>query len=340
MIFWKISLDEFITVLPSKSSSFHAILFQPLHSQPSVHVSLYLPTAGKEDEFIAEITKLRIFLEELLDIHPDYLVFIRGDSNVNLNNRVRVNIFNNFKISLNLASVPFEHKTYHHFMGGGLFDSKIDVLLHLDAKDIHEEVCDIFCKEVYPIIQSHHDIISSAFNLPAKTAPPIPPTIQVPEVPNIRMKTVWSAEAIPAYQSLIGQCLADLRKRWLDSSSTSSVALLIQLSSKILSSAASATNTTFALSDTMSTKSSKVPMAIKSLQNKVQRLCKKLKSLGHTHPSYLTTAQRLRVAKTNLRRRARIIDAKKSTIEDQKMFSLLSAPKASTVFKRIKSLKS
>ena len=340
LILWKKSLDQFITVLPSKTSSFHAILFQPLNAQPSLHVSLYLPTSGKEAEFIAEITKLRTFLEEMLDSHPEYLVFIRGDSNVNMNNKARVKIFNNFMTNLNLSSVPFNHNTYHHFMGGGLFDSKIDVLLYVETKDVHEEVSDIFCSKEYPIIQSHHDVISSVFILPEKTTPAVRPINLVPVVPNIRMKTVWSAETIPAYQSLIGQSLADLRERWLVPSSRSSVALLIQLSSEILSSAASASNTTFALSESPSTRSSKTPRAIKSAQNKVQRLCRHLKTIDPTDPNYLTTALKLKGAKVSLRKKVRIITAKKITAEDQKMFSVLSAPKASTIFRRIKSMKS
>ena len=340
MILWKRSLDQFITVLPSETSSFHVILFQPLHALPSLHVSLYLPTSGKEDEFIAEITKLRIFLEEMLDLHPDYLVFIRGDSNVNMNNKSRLKIFNNFKSSLNLTSVPINHKTYHHFIGGGLFDSNIDVLLFIDTKDVHEEVADIYCSEVYPIIQSHHDIISSVFNLPAKKTPLAPPTSHVPVVPNIRTKTVWSVEGIPAYQCLIGQSLADLRKRWSVPSSRSSAAILIQLSSKILSSAASASNTTIALSDSPPIKSSKVPRAIKSAQNRVQRMCRNLKIIGTSNPKYPTVALRLKEAKINLRKKIRIFTANKIKNEDQKMFSFLSATKASTVFKKIKSMKS
>ena len=180
----------------------------------------------------------------------------------------------NFKSNLNLTSVQINHKTYHHFLGGGLFDSNIDVLLFIDDKDVHEEVTDVYCKEVHPIIQSYHDVISSVFKLPAKITQEAQSTLQVPVIPNIRKKTVWSVETIPAYQCLICQSLADLRKRWSVPSSRSSVALLIQLSSQILSSAASASNTTFALADSPSIKSSEIPKAIKSAQNRLQRLCK------------------------------------------------------------------
>ena len=79
---------------------------------------------------IEEITKLRIFLVDHQETHPGTPIFIRGDSNVNTNNTVRLNIFNDFKSSLKMFSVPIEHKTYHHFLGNGLFDSNIDVIMH------------------------------------------------------------------------------------------------------------------------------------------------------------------------------------------------------------------
>ena len=122
MILWKSSLDQFVTVLPKVSASFLAILFHPPGSPPSIHVSLYLPTSGKETQFIEEISKLRIYLEDLLEDQPDYLIYLRGDSNVNAYNKARSNVFNDFKSNLKMIHVPLGHKTAHHFMGDGLFD--------------------------------------------------------------------------------------------------------------------------------------------------------------------------------------------------------------------------
>ena len=59
-----------------------------------------------------------------------------------------------------------------------------------------------------------------------------------------------------------------------------------------------------------------------------------------TNPNYPSTALRLKEAKVNLRKIIRTFTGNKITIEDQKMFSLLSATKASTIFRRIKSMKS
>ena len=273
MILWKHSLDKFVTVIPTETHSFLAILFQPPDSPPSLHVSLYLPTSGKEAEFVAEVTKLRIFLEDFSESQPRSLVFIRGDANVNFNNKPRVKIFKNFMNSCALRYVPIQHKTYHHFLGDGLFDSNLDVLLHVDDKDITEEVLNIFCQKDYPDIGSHHDIIASSFTLPRSSTKSTISFSKTPIIPNKRTRTVWSAEAIPVYQSLLGTSLSDLRDRWCVSDSRSCVSLFIQLSSEILSAAAASSNTTISLSASKSPKSARVPKAIKSAQNK--NLCNK-----------------------------------------------------------------
>ena len=92
-----------------------------------------------------EITKLKTFLDDQLDTHPQLLIFLRGDSNVNNNNKDRVKIVGNFLRSLKLVSIPISHKTYHHFLGGGLFDSNIDIIAQTKHEEINEEISNIRC---------------------------------------------------------------------------------------------------------------------------------------------------------------------------------------------------
>ena len=150
MVLWKHSLDQFVTPIQPVSQSFQPIVFHPPNSPPSLQIALYLPTCGKETEFIEEISKLRYFLEDFLENNSDHAIYIRGDSNVNVNNKIRCNIFNEFLSRFNLTSVPIDHKTYHHFLGDGLFDSSIDVILCTNHFG-HEKVKDVLCKLYYPI---------------------------------------------------------------------------------------------------------------------------------------------------------------------------------------------
>ena len=163
MILWKRSFNKFITVLPTETASFLPILFHPPSSKCSLHISLYLPTSGKESEFLEEITQLKIFLENILETQPLLLVFIRGDSNVNVNNKERAKIFENFLTNFKIFSVRIHHKTYHHFLGEGLFDSNIDVILHSKKEYPVEEIENICCKFEFPFMESHHDLIVSKF---------------------------------------------------------------------------------------------------------------------------------------------------------------------------------
>ena len=340
MILWRIELDQYITILPAITPSFVSILFFPPNYQPSLHVSLYLPTSGQESEFIAEITKLSEFIEDLCEQHPGLLIFIRGDSNVNMNNKARLNIFNEFKFNLNLAQVQIGHKTYHHFLGEGLFDSNIDVIIHSQANDIHEEVTAVLCQDDYPCINSHHDPIVSTFSLPKHLAAQSPSPVKVPTIQNKRTKILWSTENIPEYQKLVCQSLSDLRNRWTVPSSRSSVSLLIKMTSEILSSAAVSSNRSISLSEKHASKSARVPKAVKSSLNLVKRKLHQLKKLSPHSPGFALAKTGVTEAKKKLRKVVRHTNGQKNTANDRKMFSILSSNDSSSIYRRIRSLKS
>ena len=80
---WKKHLDPFIDVIPVDSSVFLQILFSPPNHPKSIHVAVYLPTQGKEKEFMTELSKLISCVELLGDKHPEALLYLRGDFNVN-----------------------------------------------------------------------------------------------------------------------------------------------------------------------------------------------------------------------------------------------------------------
>ena len=129
MVLWKKMHDAFITTYPVTTSSFLPIIYSPPGCPVSVHIALYFPTSGKETEFIDQMCPLRVTVEDLKEKYPDCLLFLRDDSNVNVNNRHRLNIFNDFLAYFNLITIPLTHKTYHHFLGAGQFDSEIDVII-------------------------------------------------------------------------------------------------------------------------------------------------------------------------------------------------------------------
>ena len=47
---WKSKFDPYVTSLPSVTSSFMTIIFAPKYATPSIHITVYLPTSGREDD--------------------------------------------------------------------------------------------------------------------------------------------------------------------------------------------------------------------------------------------------------------------------------------------------
>ena len=166
LVIWKKSLDKYVSVHPVTSSSFLPIIYSPPGSPVSVHIGLYLPTSGKDSEFIAEISKLQLLVEELNELYPSCVIFLRGDCNVNPKNQHRSIIFDTLTTDLILVKIPISHATYHHFVGEGLFDSSIDTIMHSNNANISETVDEIICKLENCHVESHHDVIMSTAILP------------------------------------------------------------------------------------------------------------------------------------------------------------------------------
>ena len=338
MILWKKTLDKFVSILPTVSSSFLPLLFQPPSSPPSLHLSLYLPTSGKETEFTEEMGKLRQFLENLLEDIPDCAIFIRGDSNVNVNNKPRLKIFSDFLSNFNLFNIPLGHKTYHHFTGEGLFDSAIDIILCTDQFGL-EEIKSVFCQHEYPFICSHHDPIVSSCSIPYSSTPIPPPNPEAPVISNKRIKIKWEQESILQYQSLIGNSLEEIRSRWADSASRSCISTLFKVTSDILCSAAASTNESVSLASPVETKRRTLPSIIRKSMNQLKRKFNLLKLMLPTDPRHNRFVTDLKNAKTKHRRLIRALNLSKTVREDQRMISLLSSD-PSTVFRKIRSCKS
>ena len=339
MILWKRCLNPYITALPPKSSSFLGLLFQPPCCPPSLHVSIYLPTSGKESEFVREITMLRELLEEVTDASKADLIYIRGDSNVNDNHSARRKMLKDFMDSQNLIRIPFSHKTYHHFVGNGRFDSNIDVILQSKNKHPAEVIESIYCKNKYPIIDSHHDIIISKVDIPLDANDPKPVHDSAPVIENNRKRILWSENHILDYQMVLSDSLACLRSRWLDPSSVASVSILLKVTSDILNSAAEATNKSISLSKPRLVKSAKIPKVIRKMNKSVMKKARRVDFLSRSNPTLAAAArEELNILKSEHRKLVRKHENSINVERDQKVFSILSS-NPSAIFARIKSIK-
>ena len=233
MVLWKKNLDQLVTVFPSPSSSLLPIVFTPPNQVPAILLTIYLPTAGKDVEYVEEITNLNNLVYDLIEKYPDAMLFLRGDANANPKDTKRVDSIKKLCDDWSLTETQVNHTTYHHFMGDGLSDSQLDVLFH--SVDASETLTKIICKLDDPLVTSHHDVLLSRITTPhlLSGAPPArhPPA---PRVDNNRAKILWSESGILAYQSCIADNLSRLRSNWLNSLSEASVSVLFQSTNAVL----------------------------------------------------------------------------------------------------------
>ena len=89
---WDSKYDPFIKVLTAPSSSILPIILTiPRYV---TCIGIYMPSAGLKSEFLEALSSLSSIIESVVEEFGSNLpVFIRGDMNVNPNNKVRVPLF-------------------------------------------------------------------------------------------------------------------------------------------------------------------------------------------------------------------------------------------------------
>ena len=164
MVMWHSNLDPYVKILPTTSSSSLPILLSIPGLQPTAHIGVYLPTSGKEPEFISALSALDLIITTIKEEYS-IPIYIRGDCNVNPKNKSRAAIFQHFCNKHELSSLDLHHPTHHHFQGDGLYDAQLDVLLYAGPPAQAEILSEIICKLDNPLVQSHHDVIISTIPL-------------------------------------------------------------------------------------------------------------------------------------------------------------------------------
>ena len=165
MALWRTELDPFIKVLPTTSSAVLPLLLSLPGLCPAAHITVYLPTSGREAEFVSTLGILESCIENIQE-DLSCPIYIRGDFNVNPNNQARVDLLSSFCSKFALSSVDFHHPSHHHFMGNGASDSQLDLLLFAGPVAQAEVLSSLTCSLTNPLVASHHDLILSSVPLP------------------------------------------------------------------------------------------------------------------------------------------------------------------------------
>ena len=115
----------------------------------SYHFAIYLPTAGLEAEFVSALAVVDIMVSDIYEQHDgECPIFLRGDANCSSKNPLRSSLLKSFLKKHDLHRVHLPHPTYHHFVGEGLFDSDLDVLIFSNVPDFSKKVSDPFSSQV------------------------------------------------------------------------------------------------------------------------------------------------------------------------------------------------
>lgn len=330
MILWKQKFDPFIDVHPVSTTSFLPIIFNPPNNPASAHICIYLPTAGKEAQFMDELSSLSSVIDDIHLIHPDAPIFLRGDFNVNDKNTNRSALLTHFSLEHDLVQAKVHHPTYHHFLGNGSSDSFLDKLMFSSSLAVQESLVKIICKLSNPLVESHHDILFSSWSLPVI----LPPddndeNVVAPKVENSRHRVVWTESGIEAYQELVVPHLQRLQDLWLSSPPTyTCIALLLNATSSVLTSCASSTNRTISLASRSSQQSRRTPKPVRISARKLLCMSKRINVLSQSsNDSDVVAKARADYRKSRIEHRklCRQFKARDAERRDQ---SLLSDPKA------------
>ena len=112
MVMWRSKLDPYVKILTTSSPSSLPILLSVPGLETTAHIAIYLPTSGKESEFITALAALETTVTM---ISEDYScpIYIRGDCNVNPKNKTRAALFKHFCEKHKLYSLDLQHPTHH-----------------------------------------------------------------------------------------------------------------------------------------------------------------------------------------------------------------------------------
>ena len=282
---WDKTLDPYITILEPVTSRILVMILDKPGYQISIHITIYLTTAGKDSQYMEDLSTLELTIDELSEKYPDSVLYIRGDANSSpvprkLNKRDV--LFKHFLETNNLNYVPTDNNTYHHFTNEGRSDSTIDVLLCSQftsegfPNDCQEQLLSILCGKTNSLIDSTHDALLSTVSFPPISHPtPSLGNTSAPRIPNTKHKIIWSDEGITAYQELLENTLPALQYDSADELLASSASVLFEMTNHILTSAAKNTNESVEMSSSTKSRKPPTPPEIKASM--------KSKDIAHHH---------------------------------------------------------
>ena len=205
-----------------------------------------------------DLALLEDTVDDLIDNHPDSIVYIRGASNAAVVPRDKNTIdslLQHFLSLNNLQHVSIGHPTYHHFTNEGKSNSNLDVLLYskLSSEGFpntsEERLIKVLCGKTNSLINSSHDLLLSAVSFSGIAIPSSSSdNISAPRISSTKHKIVWSEEGILSYKDILENTLPSLQDDFSGLLLEGSASVLFQITNHLLTSAAKLTNESIDLS--------------------------------------------------------------------------------------------
>ena len=203
---WHRDLQPCVTQLPVTHDRFTAIKISFSSIFTMLAISLYSPTAGKDDEFLECVD----YLFEFLSSNSWCSAIVVGtDSNCSPKSSKRrrnawLNLCSNFNLKVQSTNIP----TFHH--NNGTSESCIDYFLTTNCpmKDLRQ-----LCTLDSPTNLSSHDPILSTIQaqVSVSTAPSLYSATYTTYLPR---KVVWNASRLSTYQELSDNALSKACNFW------------------------------------------------------------------------------------------------------------------------------
>ena len=161
-VMWHKSLNSNILCLSNTNDRFTGVKIV-MEGYQVLAISLYLPTSGKDEEFLDCIAELSIFIA---DNKPDTgTVLIGTDSNCSERSSARrIHALHQFCEEHSLLKVCFSGPTFHHSNGCSV--SNIDYFLVSCMSESNLKSVSIQCKLNFPENLSSHDPVFSTLAIP------------------------------------------------------------------------------------------------------------------------------------------------------------------------------
>ena len=204
-VLWHESLNSSVLQITNTNVRFTGIKLK-IQSETILAISLYLPTTGKDQEFVECLAELSAYIAD--NTSDRVTTLIGTDSNCSeRSSQYRLRAFQCFCEEQHLTKVCHTGPTFHH--SNGTSSSNIDYFLISCNRGDRLKAATVQCKQDFPENLSSHDPVFSTLVIPSTTQVSQQEKYTHTYTAFSQPRVVWNTEDIPAYQALTEKFLSE-----------------------------------------------------------------------------------------------------------------------------------